>query len=149
MDARRSGIIAFSIICICSVAAAAAYAYQTEASHAIESMMAHPRDGAALERLKKLHSAVLFIETTYNELSRRFDSETRLSIYERGMLKNELASLSSDADYVFSELDQIRGGEAIKRKRKNLVDYMNKIVSAIYMFEHSICGGRERGYSHY
>jgi hypothetical protein len=137
MDARRSGIIAFSVVCIGSVFAAVAYAYQNEISHVVETIIADPQDSAALEKLHKLHSAILFIEVTYNELNRRFTSRKHLTTYEKGILKNELASLSSDADYVFGELDQIRGGEAIKRKRKKLVDHMNKIVSAIEKFEKS------------
>jgi len=46
-------------------------------------------------------------------------------------LKKLLAEASSDLDFLFGELDQIRGDESVKRKRKQVADRINELSSCV------------------
>jgi hypothetical protein len=77
-----------------------------------------------LQLLGRISKGTDIIETTVTRLQ-------ALSREQRASSKAEVAQLSSDLDFIYGELDTVRGNENIKAKRKGLVARVHGLTQLV------------------
>lgn len=90
-----------------------------------EKFTASPEKLITLKRIHNLKEAVRVLQNNVTQLFSLFSSSGNGHSNISPELKKGLAELSSDIDYLYGELDQIRGDESIVRQRKAIVEEVN------------------------
>ncbi len=93
-------------------------------------------DNSAYSKLERIESAINAAEVRIKEIEREFSVAVETeNDNERGVLRakanKDLSGLSADVDYIFSELDQVRGGDMVKAFRKLLTERLGALGRGI------------------
>ncbi len=122
MQWQKQGILALSLVTIAS--ATLLYFRRESILDGIDLLVSSPERVIILKHLWRIQNGLQLIEESLTSLKNS-------SVPNDQDSKKELFELSADVDFVLSELDQIRGDQAIKMKRKELVSKANESASFI------------------
>ena len=109
----------------------------------IERISADKDKLLVLELIDRIDSASLLVLREIDEVA------AQLSIYEShidpnncekhksekllkfGKIRTQLSQISSDIDFIYAELDQVRGDKSVVDKRKRIVEKVNKMSKIV------------------
>lgn len=100
----------------------------------VDKLFSDEKRAGTLLRLERIAHAISLVQVEASRLEKSSHSSSNSnseSSLDRGSLRIALAQLSSDVDYILAELDQIRGDDKIKSKRKELVTRTNTVVERV------------------
>jgi hypothetical protein len=96
------------------VLAGGCYLYRESIWDTIEYWTCSEKDATTIELLGRINTAIDLVVETAN----RIDKMTK---EERSKSTGDMGQLSGDLDFIYAELDSVRGGEGVKQRRKRLV----------------------------
>jgi hypothetical protein len=86
-------------------------------------------DQAPLRVLHRISKAIIIVEKEFAKFLK-----TKKGSNLDATAKKILAGVTSDIDYIFGELDQVRGGDYIKKRRKFLVERLKRVSDDVDHF---------------
>jgi hypothetical protein len=98
-----------------------AYSYQDDLKFTVEYLLSDDSHRLNLDKYFHFKNAIIELQKSYSKLPQlKQDFSNILTLDEIPIYEEVIAELSSDIDYLLAELDQMRGGDSLKQKRKEI-----------------------------
>ena len=115
----------FALVATLASLSLCAFYFRATIKREIDLVLLSQADCEAFARLKGIDAGLRLVEVDIAEMANKV-KESKKSRYLQ-----EIAQISSDLDYIYSELDQVRGGELIKSERKLIVSRAHALTSVV------------------
>lgn len=122
-----------------------AYSYQDELMFNVEYLIGDKDHRLNLDKYIRFKKAIIELKNSYSKLPElKQDFSNVLTLEELPIYEEIIAELSSDIDYLLAELDQMRGKDSLKPKKKEIATILTSMSRNIDIWIEIVKSNKEK-----